>query len=142
MADQRQIERPTLYERVIIDDQVLSSMLAKALHITKAELALALGLPAETLRKREREQSRPTQRRMRGLVEILNPCQPLDRFGSASLCPGIEASRCRRLADGRPRIWWPRASRTQSRPIYRASPWVALHSAAAVPVSRTRVPSP
>lgn len=72
MSDQLRLERPALYERVIQDDRVLSSMLAKALHVTKAELACALGLPAETLRKREREQSRPTQQRLRDVVEILN----------------------------------------------------------------------
>ncbi|MDA3922325.1 MAG: helix-turn-helix transcriptional regulator [Salinisphaera sp.] len=72
MSETRQLAHSALYERVIQDDRVLSSILAEALHVTKAELASSLGLPAETLRKREREQSRPTQRRMRDVVEILN----------------------------------------------------------------------
>lgn len=61
-----------LYERVIQNDRVLSSALSQALHVTKAELAAAIGLSADSLRKREREQSGPTQRRMRDVVEILN----------------------------------------------------------------------
>lgn len=72
MSEQLQFVQSALYERVIEDEQVRSSELARALHVTKAELATALGLPAETLRKREREQSRPAQRRLRDAVEILN----------------------------------------------------------------------
>lgn len=62
-----------LYERVIQNDRVLSSVLAQTLHVTKSELATttAMGLSADSLRKRERE-SRPTQRRMRDVGEILN----------------------------------------------------------------------
>lgn len=69
-----QIQSATLplYKRVIQDDRVLSSALAGALHVTKAELATAIGLPAETLRKTERERSRPAQQRLRDVVEILN----------------------------------------------------------------------
>lgn len=67
-----QSAQAALYERVVRDDYIQSSALATSLHVTKAELATALGLPAERLRKREREQSRTTQRRLRDVVEILN----------------------------------------------------------------------
>lgn len=76
MADPLQLERPALYQRVIHDDSVRASVLAKALHVTKAELAAALDLPAETPRKRQREQSGSTQRGMRDVVEILNRVSP------------------------------------------------------------------
>lgn len=46
--------------------------MAQTLHVTKSELAAAIGLSADSLRKRERECSGPTQRRMRDVVEILN----------------------------------------------------------------------
>lgn len=72
MTEQLRPAYPALYERVIQNDRVLASKLAKTLHITKAELGLALGLPLETLRKREREQGRAAQRRLRDVVEILN----------------------------------------------------------------------
>lgn len=72
MSIQVQKTQPALYQRVIEDDCIRSSVLSNSLHITKTELAAALGLPAERLRKREREQSQTTQRRMRDAVEILN----------------------------------------------------------------------
>ncbi|ROO24130.1 XRE family transcriptional regulator [Salinisphaera japonica YTM-1] len=61
-----------MYERVIQNDRVLSNALAQTLHVTKSELAAAIGLSADSSRERERERSGPTQRRMRDVVEILN----------------------------------------------------------------------
>lgn len=72
MANQIHVAQPALYVRVIDNEHIQSSALARSLHITKAELAAALGLPAETLRKRDREYNRVTQRRLRDAVEILN----------------------------------------------------------------------
>jgi uncharacterized protein (DUF2384 family) len=50
--------------------------LAKSLHITKGELALATGLSRDAVSKRARATSPKTQQRLRDTIEIINRAVP------------------------------------------------------------------
>lgn len=54
------------------DGTVATDLLAATLHISKGELALAIGLSRDAVSKRSRATSRQTQQRLRDTVEILN----------------------------------------------------------------------
>ena len=128
-----------LYERVIQNDRVLSNALAQTLHVTKSELAAAIGLSADSSRERERERSGPTQRRMRDVVEILNRVS----HWTGSDMQAYAWYRSEPLpASGPHRISWPKAWPRPSKPICRESRWAASPSAGAVPLSRDRVSRP
>ena len=54
------------------DGLVISGALAKALHITKSDLAEVTGLSRDSVSKTVRLKSRATQARLRDAVEIIN----------------------------------------------------------------------
>ncbi|MCK5355254.1 MAG: XRE family transcriptional regulator, partial [Methyloprofundus sp.] len=54
------------------DGLVVSSALAKELHITKSDLAEATGLSRDSVSKTVRLKSKATQARLRDTVEIIN----------------------------------------------------------------------
>lgn len=58
------------------DAVVETDRLAARLHITKAELALALGLSRDAVSKRSRAGSPKTQQRLRDALEIINRVVP------------------------------------------------------------------
>jgi transcriptional regulator with XRE-family HTH domain len=60
-------------QQVISEDGlVIASTLARALHITKTDLAKTTGLSIDSISKTARLKSRPTQARLRDTVEIIN----------------------------------------------------------------------
>ena len=84
-----------------LEDQLFSpTLIAKALHTTKSEIAATLGLGKDAFSRASRIRSRKTQARLRQLVEILNLIesetrsplsayawfrgQPLPSFGGAT----------------------------------------------------------
>lgn len=58
------------------DNRVSPDALADRLHITKSELAIALGLGRDAISRKARVQARKTQSRMRDIVEIINRATP------------------------------------------------------------------
>ena len=62
----------------VITDQgtVTTDRLAKALHLTKTELAVATGLSRDAVSKHSRRSTRATQTRLRDTVEIINRVVP------------------------------------------------------------------
>lgn len=61
---------------VVGDGAIESALIAQRLQVTKTQLAQMLGLSAESLRRRTREQATPQQTRLRDFVEIINRVQP------------------------------------------------------------------
>jgi predicted transcriptional regulator len=62
---------------VITPENIISpSVLAQRLHITKQELASALGLSRDSVSKKARAEAQKTQARMRDMVEIINRILP------------------------------------------------------------------
>lgn len=52
-----------------------SAIIAQQLHVNKAQLADALGVGADSLRRRNRERAAKVQTRMRDMIEIINRSQ-------------------------------------------------------------------
>jgi len=61
-----------LSEVITEQGTIASDRLAKLLHVTKTELALATGLSRDAVSKQSRLSSRQTQARLRDTVEIIN----------------------------------------------------------------------
>ncbi|MCI5046882.1 MAG: MbcA/ParS/Xre antitoxin family protein [Aquisalinus sp.] len=58
------------------ENHVSTDTLSDMLHITKAELALALGVSRDAVSKKARASSRATQKRLRDMIEIINRILP------------------------------------------------------------------
>ncbi len=68
MSDAELLERPAGH---VATDQV-----SQALHVSRTELAHALGISRESITKTARAQSPSTQARLREMLDILNRAQP------------------------------------------------------------------
>lgn len=66
----------TFLADMMADGAIDSARLAYALSINKGQLAVAVGVGADTLRKRDRERRSTTQSRLKDVVEILNRVEP------------------------------------------------------------------
>ncbi|MHA1537515.1 MAG: antitoxin Xre/MbcA/ParS toxin-binding domain-containing protein [Alphaproteobacteria bacterium] len=66
-----------LTEVMTSDGQIAADRLTDKLRITKAELARAFGLSRDAVSKTSRVVTRPTQTRLRDVVEIINRIQAL-----------------------------------------------------------------
>lgn len=80
MSTVQQRGQDRLFTMVIENGMIQSARFAKALHVTKKQLAVATGLGEDALRKKSREHAVRTQQRLRDVMEILNRVQPW--FGS------------------------------------------------------------
>jgi transcriptional regulator with XRE-family HTH domain len=63
-------------ETASADGLIAADRLSDALHITRAELAVALGLSRDAVSKTARAAAPATQSRLRDIVEILNRVRP------------------------------------------------------------------
>lgn len=112
---------PAFLHSVIMDDGlVAASELAKALHITQADLAEVTGLSRDSVSKRARLKSRATQSRLRDTVEIINRVadwaggagrafawfrsQPLPSFGDKTAEDLVKEGRAKAVKDYLSRI--------------------------------------
>lgn len=62
--------------RAVGSEAIESRVIAQRLQVNKTQLADVLGVGAESLRRRNREQAARVQTRMRDMVEIINRAQP------------------------------------------------------------------
>ena len=67
---------PTAQEFTRPDGTVDLDLLLSAIHLTKSELAVALGMSRDSISKSARLSSRASQRRLRELIEILVRVSP------------------------------------------------------------------
>lgn len=106
----------------VMTDQgtVATDRLARALHITKTELASAIGLSRDAVSKRDRLSSRRTQTRLRDTVEIIHRAaqwagspghafawfraQPLPSFGDKTAEDLVKEGRAQAVKDYLSRI--------------------------------------
>lgn len=69
-------DTPTPQDMMQADGTVALNDLTQLLHVTKTDLAAVLGLSRDAVSKSVRLTARPTQRRLRDLVEILTRTAP------------------------------------------------------------------
>ncbi len=62
--------------RLVGDGAISAKSLAEQLRVNKTQLADALGVGAESLRRQNRERAARVQTRMRDMIEIINRVQP------------------------------------------------------------------
>ena len=110
-----------LLSEVMTDQGMIATdRLAEVLHITKTELAKATGLSRDAVSKRNRLDSRQTQRRLRDTVEIINRVarwsgstgrafawfrsQPLPSFGDRTAEDLVKEGRAQAVKDYLSRI--------------------------------------
>ena len=75
MSDTMQQQSDAFF-RLAGDGAISAKSLAEQLHLNKTQLADALGVGAESLRRQNRERAARVQTRMRDMIEIINRVQP------------------------------------------------------------------
>lgn len=65
-----------IHETATPDGMIAADRLSSVLHITRAELAVSLGLSRDAIAKAARVSTPSTQARLRDIVEILNRVRP------------------------------------------------------------------